>query len=172
VVNLRAVLAVPQGQMVRPVGLKSRWVRGLVQGRHPIWSVGVGGLFALSFDTLTQAALFAVAGSSYSAAHAALLALMFLAGMLVTDGLNGWWISRLLARADARAARASRVMSAGVAGVSLGVAALGVARWLSPLLDDWADARGALFSAVVVAVVLASYLAARVLARRPQSAWA
>jgi high-affinity nickel-transport protein len=52
--------------------------------------------------------------------------------MLVTDGLNGWWIARLIARADEMAALASRIMGAAVAAVSLLVAALGLAGCCRP----------------------------------------
>lgn len=182
VANLRALMQSEAGQPVAPVGFKARWLGVALQGRHPLWAAGVGALFALSFDTLSQAALFAVAGQGPGAGagmgvgvgtgSGVVLALLFTAGMLVTDGLNGWWVARLLASSDARAARASRVMGAAVALLSLGVAALGIARWLLPHVDGWADEQGLAISAVLLVVVAASYGLARVLARRPGPAWA
>lgn len=170
--NLRAAWTAAPGQMVRPLGLKGRWLSAALQGRHPVAAAGVGALFALSFDTLSQAALFAVAGPGFGVFHGVALALLFLAGMLVTDGLNGWWIARVLARADARAAQASRWMSAAVAVVSLGVAGFGLLRWCLPALDDWAEPHAAWVGAAVLAVMAAAAVLARRHGRRPQRAWA
>lgn len=166
VANLRALMATPAGQVLQPVGFKGRWLGALLQGRHPLWAAAVGALFALSFDTLSQAALFAVAGNDHGGGQATLLALLFVAGMLVTDGINGWWVARLLAASDARAVRASRVMGGTVAAISLGVAALGIARWLSPHVDGWADDQGLALGATVLLVMAGSYTLARALARR------
>src|SRR5471032_912362 len=53
---------------------------------------GVGVLFAASFDTVSQAALMAATGAASQGLLAvALLAGEFVFGMIVTDGLNGWW---------------------------------------------------------------------------------
>jgi hypothetical protein len=88
----------------------------------------VGALFAISFDTISQSALFALTAAQFGGVeHAIFLGLMFVAGMLVTDGINGLWISRLIARADQLACIASRVMSLAVSGVSLLVAGFGAA---------------------------------------------
>lgn len=159
--NLRAAWSTPAGQVVQPVGFRSRALSAWVQGRHPVAAAGVGALFAVSFDTLSQAALFALAGRPFGLLPAALLALLFTAGMLITDGLNGWWISRLMARADARAARASRLMSAAVAVVSLGVAGVGLLRWLSPALDQGIEPHGLWLAAAVLATVATVAFAAR-----------
>ncbi|MBI5255503.1 MAG: nickel transporter [Burkholderiales bacterium] len=175
VANLRAVLASPPGVPVAPVGLKSallgrllgRWTRAT----HPAAVAGVGALFALSFDTLSQAALFALAASSFGGAGTALLlGLLFTAGMLITDAVNGWWIARLIARADVVAAVASRVMGLAVAALSLLVAALAMARQASGALDTWADAQGLTLGLVMVGVPGLSYALARWLAARGRAA--
>ncbi|MEX8517406.1 MAG: nickel transporter [Leptothrix sp. (in: b-proteobacteria)] len=168
VVNLRAVLSAEPGTVVAPVGIKGRWLGRLAQARSPLGVAGVGVLFALSFDTLSQSALFAATASQYGGVGRALtLGALFVLGMLVTDGLNGWWIARLIARADQIAVVASRVMGAAVAGVSLLVAGVGVARWASPAFESWADGRELAFGAVVLLVILAGYGLARLIARRP-----
>jgi high-affinity nickel-transport protein len=167
IVNLRAVLAAPTGAVVAPVGLKGRWLGRLLQARSPWGVAGVGALFALSFDTLSQAALFAAMGSPLGGVPRALaLGSLFVLGMLAADGLNGWWIARLIARADQVAAIASRVMGAVVAGVSLLVAALGIARWASPAVEAWTDGRELGFGVTVLAVVALGYALALWLARR------
>lgn len=168
--NLRAVLAAAPGEMVAPVGLKGRWLGRLAQARSPVGVAGVGALFALSFDTLSQSALFAATATQFGGVERALLlGGLFVAGMLATDGLNGWWIARLIARADQVAVLASRVMGAAVAGVSLLVAALGIARWASPAFEAWTEGRELGFGATVLAVIALGYGLALWLARRPSA---
>ena len=132
----------------------------------------VGALFALSFDTVSQTALFAVAATQYGGVvHAVMLGLLFVLGMVVTDGLNGWWISRLIARADQIAVLASRIMSVAVSGVSLLVAGLGIGKMASPLVENWSEGKELVFGAIVVLVIAASYLVASTLARHSQKQW-
>jgi len=164
VLNLRAVLATPQHEIVAPVGLKGRWIGRLDRAEHPAWVAGIGALFALSFDTVSQAALFAVAAAQFGGAQYALaLGLLFMLGMLVTDGINGIWIARLIARSDQLALIASRVMSLAVAGVSLLVAAFSLAKLALPALDAWSQGREAVFGAIIVTILAGSYLLARAL---------
>lgn len=168
VLNLHAVLATPPHEIVAPIGLKGRILGRLNRAGHPALVAIVGALFALSFDTISQAALFAVTATQFGGAqHALVLGLVFILGMLVTDGVNGLWIARLIARADQLALIASRVMSVAVAGVSLLVAAFGVARMSLPAVDAWGAGRELAFGAVVVAVIASGYLVARVLTSQP-----
>lgn len=165
-VNLHAVTAAQPHEMVAPVGIKARWVGRLARASHPGWVMLVGALFALSFDTLSQAALFALTAARFGGwEHALILGLLFMAGMLVTDGVNGLWISRLIARADQIALVASRVMSLVVSSMSLLVAGFGVAKLASPEIDAWSEGREALFGAAVVCCVAGSYLIALRLVR-------
>lgn len=176
--NLHAVWRAAPDEMVSPVGLKGRFVSGLLlrlagsgegNGRFGPWLVmGVGALFALSFDTLSQAALFSVAGSRLGGwGHALALALLFTAGMLITDGINGLWISRLIRRADRAARLASRVMGLAVACVSLTVAAFGAARFCSDEVAAWSDGKELFFGAALVLMIGLSFIAGLRLARPP-----
>ena len=167
IVNLRAVLGAAPHEVVAPVGIKGRFLGRLNQAGRP-WSVAlVGALFAASFDTVSQSALFALTATQFGGlGHALALGLLFVLGMLVTDGINGLWISRLIARADQIAVIASRVMSLAVSSVALLVAAFGVAKLALPEVDAWSDGKELAFGAIVVAVIGASYLVARNLAQR------
>jgi len=172
IVNLAAVLAAAPDEVVAPVGLKGRLLGGLGAARRP-WAVAlVGALFALSFDTVSQAALFALTATQFGGVwHAIFLGLLFVLGMLVTDGANGLWISRLIARADQLACIASRIMGLAVSAVSLLVAALGTAKLASPAFEQWADGRDMAFGGLVVGVIATSFLAAALMARlRPRPA--
>ncbi|HUW39284.1 MAG TPA: nickel transporter [Rhodocyclaceae bacterium] len=167
VANLRAVLSAGPAQLVHPVGFKGRLLGRLNRTNRPVLIALVGALFALSFDTVSQAALFAVTASRYGGELQALtLGLLFMLGMLLTDGINGLWISRLIRRADALALVASRVMGLAVAGASLMVAGLGAAKWLSPAVEAWSEGKGLLFGAAVLLLVAGSFIVAVRLTRR------
>lgn len=164
-VNLRAVLRTPRDTPVPLVGVRGRLV-GRLLGRTaktsgPLAVMGVGSLFALSFDTLSQSALFAVMAVQFGGvAHALTLGLLFVLGMLVSDGANGWWISRLIDRTDRLAVAASRTMTLAVACVSLLVAAIGIGRMASGWIDGLLEGRELAIGLAVVALIGASYLLA------------
>jgi high-affinity nickel-transport protein len=88
-------------------------------------------------------------------------------GMLITDGVNGFWISRLIRRADETARIASRVMGLVVSVLSLAVAGLTLAKWSLPAVEAWSQGKDLAFGAVVIFVVASSFLLAMWLARRP-----
>ncbi|MBI4984924.1 MAG: nickel transporter [Rhodocyclales bacterium] len=157
--NVQAVWRAAPDQVVQPVGCKGRLLGRLAGAATPGCVAFVGALFALSFDTLTQAALFALAAAQFGGwQDALLLGLLFMLGMLVTDGINGFWISRLLRRADQTALLASRVMSLAVGGVSLLVGMLGVLRLSSLPVADWSAGKELYFGAGILAVIAASFL--------------
>ena len=164
-VNLRAVLRAPQGAPVPLVGVRGRLVDRLL-GRtertsSPLAVMGVGSLFALSFDTLSQSALFAVLAVQFGGVpHALTLGLLFVLGMLVSDGANGWWISRLIARTDRLAVKASRTMTLAEACVSLLVAAIGMGRMASGWMDGLLEGRELAIGLSVVVLIGLSYLVA------------
>ena len=159
--NLLAVLRTPPHELVQTVGLKGRWLGRLRETSHPGLVALVGALFALSFDTLSQAALFALTATRYGGwEHALALALLFMGGMLTTDGINGFWIARLLRRADATALIASRIMGLTVGCVSLGVALFAIAKWTLPAVEAWSEGKEMLLGGGVIFLLAASYLVA------------
>ncbi len=163
VANLGAVLRTPAGVAVRPAGIRSRLFARLTHAGHPVLVAAVGAAFAISFDTISQAVLFSITGSHLAGGmFAALLWLVFTAGMIATDTVNGLWVSRLLRRADARAAAASRVMSVAIGLLAIAIAAAGAARQALPALDEglreWSLALGA---AILVTVACAYLVAMR-----------
>lgn len=168
VANLNAVLRTDPAQLVQPVGFKGRFLGRLQHTAHPALIALVGALFAFSFDTMSQAALFALAATQYGGwAHAFTLGLLFMLGMLVTDGINGLWISRLIRRADQSALVASRVMGLAVSGVSLLVAFFGIAKFVSPEIDAWSDGKELVFGCLLMAIIAFSFVFALRLTRRP-----
>jgi len=156
--NLHAVWTTPHHHVVVPTGLKSRLFNRLVSVEHPLVIMGVGMLFALSFDTISQAALFAAAAAQFgSVGHTLLVAGAFVAGMMLADGLNGFWIARLIRRADRRAALASRIMATSVGLVSLAVGAFIVIKLASPVAEAWAENAGLWMGVGVIGVVAVAF---------------
>ena len=171
VANLRAVLAAPGHLPVQPVGLKGRFLGRLNRTGNPLLIAAVGALFALSFDTVSQASLFALTATQFGGwEHAFALGLAFMLGMMLADSANGLWISRLLRRADQLALIASRVMGLMVAGISLLVAAFGASKYFFPAVDAWSDGKELVLGAGVIAVIAASFVLAFWLTRVPVAA--
>jgi len=165
--NLRAAVGAAPGDVVALRGLRGRLFDGLLGSGHPLAALGIGALFAVSFDTLGVAVMLALSGAAGGGpVQALLLGALFAGGMLLTDGSNGWWLARLLSRAGGGAPRASRLLAGVVGGVSLSVAAIGALRWAWPAADAWADASSGWLGAAVLAGLLA--LSAVVL--RPRTA--
>jgi len=160
VANLSSVLRTPRGAPVRPVGLRGRLFARLVRVEHPMLVAAVGAAFALSFDTISQAVLFSITGSNIAGwLFAASLGIVFTAGMMATDALNGLWVSRMLERSAAQQAAASRVMGAAIGVAALAIAAAGAWRHASPAdpLESWGFAPGI----AVMACVAMAYLLGR-----------
>jgi high-affinity nickel-transport protein len=166
ILNLRAVLVAAPDAMVAPVGIKAGLLRELQTTSHPVAIAAVGSLFALSFDTMSQATLFAVTATRHGGIeHALVLGFAFTLGMLLADGANGMWISGLLRRADHRARIASRVMGLMVAAISLAVALFGILRWLRADISGWYEGKELLVGLSVMAALGFSYLVAQSLAK-------
>lgn len=167
--NLRAVLRAPTGEMVATIGIKSGLLSRLQATSHPLAIAAVGSLFALSFDTMSQAALFAVTATQHGGVgHALALGLAFTVGMLLADGANGLWIARLLSRADHRARIASRIMGLMVALISFSVAAFGLARWLRADISQWYQGRELLIGCGVIVLLTSSFVLGNWLGRTPR----
>ena len=157
--NIYAVLRAHPSQVVQPQALKGRFLGPLTRAASPGLVALVGALFAISFDTVTQTALFALTATRFGGwQHALMMGLVFMLGMLVTDGINGLWISRLIRRADQTARIASRAMSLVVGGVSLLAAAFGIARLALPAVDAWSEGKELMFGLGVIVVMAASFV--------------
>jgi high-affinity nickel-transport protein len=166
--NLYSALAAPAGQVVAPAGLKSRLLGRFAQVSHPALIAAVGALFALSFDTVSQVALFSLTASSMSGwGFSILLGATFMLGMMTTDGVNGLWVVKLLARADRRALVASRAMGLAIAGLSLLVGSYGLARLFVPAIASHSAENELLLGCAAAAIVGASFLIGLRLAPAP-----
>jgi high-affinity nickel-transport protein len=169
--NLRAVAVTPRSQPVSAAGLRARVALRIPLLGTPVGIMAVGALFAVSLDTVSQAALFAVASARLGGVSGTIaVAACFLVGMLGVDGLNGWWIARVLRLSDGRAALASRYTTLTVAVLAAAIGGLGLGRLLSPPFDAWADAHALIIAAVVAASVPAAVLVGVKASRRQTTA--
>jgi nickel/cobalt transporter (NiCoT) family protein len=169
--NLYSVFATPAGVVVAPAGLKGRLLGRLVQVSHPVLIAAVGALFALSFDTVSQVALFSLTASSMAGwGFSITLGAAFTLGMMTTDGVNGLWVAKLLARADRRALVASRTMGLAIAGLSLLVGSYGLARLFFPAITGHLPQHELLLGCAAVAIVGLSFVIGLQLAPAPARA--
>jgi high-affinity nickel-transport protein len=159
--NLYSAWATPHDQIVAPAGIKSRLFSRIINVEKPFVVLAVGMLFALSFDTVTHAALFAIVAESFGGVGPTMiLASLFVFGMLLADGANGFWISHLIRRADKRAAIASRVMATAIGLLSLGVAFLTLVKLLSPAIENAAEEAGYWVGIGVLAAIGLAFIVA------------
>jgi high-affinity nickel-transport protein len=170
-VNLHGLL---RRRAYTPRGWKSRFLpRRLQTSSHPLAIFGVGVLFALVFDTATQAAAWGVAAGSdpgsgaAAGAHAggamALLAgLAFTLGMVITDTLDGHIVVRLLRQASGAASMAAHRRRIGwvVVVMSFALAAYDIAtRWRPHV--ELGDLALTIIGATLVGSALVAYTVAR-----------
>jgi high-affinity nickel-transport protein len=156
--NAMAIATTPYAEPVSLVGLRSRLFLRFAAVRHPASVVAIGALFALSFDTISQAALFGLAAKHLGGAVQALLVSgCFFLGMLLTDGANGLWITRLLRQADQRAAMASRILATTVAALSFAIGSLWLAKLGVPVLSTWLDDHQIILTLSMLGVIVAAY---------------
>ena len=166
-VNIAAVVQTPGHEVPRLIGWRSGVLGRLLRAGNPSTVLGTGAIFALSFDTLSQAALFAMTGAAYGGWRpAVLLGMLFTLGMLVTDGLNGWLIWRFIHRSERTARVASRTLALAVSGVGLLTAALALAMHFMPAAELWAEDKELWFGGAVMLILVSSFLVGQRLAGR------
>jgi high-affinity nickel-transport protein len=115
------------GDAPKPVGSVAATLLRLTGRQLPPTLVGVA--FAMSFDSLAQAAFFASRGSEFSGfSTVVLLAGGFGLGMTVADAANGALLNWFVGRSDRLAKRASRFSSGFIALIALLAAVAGIVR--------------------------------------------
>lgn len=86
----------------------------------PVLIVLVGAIFAFSFDTFSQVTLFSISASALSGwAFSGMLGVVFMLGMLTSDGINGLLVSSLLQQADTKSFIISQALGLVIAFFSL-----------------------------------------------------
>lgn len=85
-----------------PVGIRSFIANKMIKRKYnSAMIVLIGALFAFSFDTFSQIALFSISASLMSGwMFSGILGVSFTFGMMISDGFNGLFVSTLIQRAD------------------------------------------------------------------------
>jgi high-affinity nickel-transport protein len=104
-----------------PTGLTFFIFKKLIGDRiNPFLILVIGALFAFSFDTFTQVTLLSISASMMEGLFCSiLLGIVFMLGMMASDGLNGWFVSSLIQLADKKSVVLSRVMGVMIASFSV-----------------------------------------------------
>lgn len=157
-INLRTLLSKREFQVS---GWKTRFVpKFLRNSSHPLAIFAVGVVFALVFDTATQAAAWGYAATAHGGiAMALLVGLMFTAGMVITDTLDGRLMVRLLRQISDRrdALRYRRKVGWFVVLLSYGIAFYSIVAHFFPWLEP-GDAMLTAAGMILFAGMLAVYL--------------
>ncbi len=104
-----------------PLGPKSFFLNKIAnKGLSSFSIIFIGALFALSFDTITQVTLFSISASVMSGwLLSGLLGVVFMLGMMASDGMNGFLVSTLIQCADKRSQVIANCLGVCIAGFSL-----------------------------------------------------
>lgn len=138
------------------VGVAATLLRLSGRNLHPAL---VGMAFAISFDSLAQAAFFASQGSAFSGVGAVvLMAVAFGLGMTVADAGNGALLNWFAGRSDRLARQASRFSSGFIALIALATAGGGILRHAEVGIGPAWDALGPWVGVGLLALTSAVYL--------------
>jgi high-affinity nickel-transport protein len=165
--NLRGALTAQPNASSAPTGLRSRLFAPILRAPGP-WQVAlVGALFAVSFDAVAIATLFAASTSLVSGVIG--VALAFAGGMLTVGAANGFWVVRLLRHSGDSSRIASRVMTLTIGVVALLVSVCVLLPTFFESIGRWVDAYELVVSALVVTGVLAGYVLSLFVANRARA---
>lgn len=109
----------------------TQWVsRHLIKNHYQALSIfGIGALFAISFDTLSQIALLALSASTQAGwVFALIIGVLFMLGMMLADGVNGLLVAQVIFRGNQISVTASQIIGTGIALFSLITGTLGLIR--------------------------------------------
>lgn len=120
IINLWSIFQSPQNPIM-PLSVKNYISKKLIhKDFNPVYIIFIGALFALSFDTVSQAILFSLSAQAMAGwLFSGLLGFVFMFGMMVSDGLNGLFVSMLIQRANAGSLLLSRLAGLMIASFSL-----------------------------------------------------
>jgi len=110
------------------IGFKELFfIKLLGEKYNPLIIVLIGVLFAFSFDTFTQVALFSISASVLAGYFfAIILGVVFMLGMMTSDSLNGFFVSKIIQSADKKSMIVSRGLGLLIAGFSLILGLMGL----------------------------------------------
>lgn len=94
---------------------------------NPLLIMSIGALFAFSFDTFTQVTLLSLSASVMAGfLFPLILGIVFMLGMMSSDGINGYFVSSMIQLADKKSLIVSRVIGVVIACFSLSLGVWGL----------------------------------------------
>jgi len=125
--NLLNVFSSSSTPMV-PTGIKSFLFKKMAAKKYnPLMIISIGALFAFSFDTISQVALFSLSASLLAGwLFSGVLGISFTLGMMISDGLNGLVVAYLIQRADRVSLLLSRSVGFAISMFSLIIGSIGL----------------------------------------------
>lgn len=160
--TLNLKLLLQSSNSFQPTGWKLKLIPARLRNHSSPWAVvAIGVLFATVFDTATQASAWGYVASNKGGGLLAAVAagLMFTAGMVITDTLDGRLICRVSRSSQAATAgpRYRRILGWLIVAISYGVAAYNIGKaWLPEIeLDDLAFSLTGAALIVLMAVIWA-----------------
>lgn len=116
-------LALTPSDQVQLAGPKSMLFNYLVQSNKQLSFMMpflIGMLFSLSFDTLSMTTAFAISGFTLGGPWLpTILAIIFMVGMVIIDGLNGFIVANIITYFNRRSQWVSRMINFVIGGFSL-----------------------------------------------------
>ena len=147
-----------------PVALRAGLFARAARVSHPLLISMIGMAFAISMDTISQAAVFSMAASGeFAWGIAVLLGAVFTLGMLIADAFGSWWCYSALQGAQGQGY--ARGLTLSIALLSLAIAGLGFARFAMPELDGHYEGYALGIGVSVLILTLAAGLLPRLIAR-------
>lgn len=116
----------PSSASTVPVSVKN-WLSGKLTRKpfNPVFIMAIGVLFAFSFDTVSQVVLFSLSATALAGClFSGLLGVVFMLGMMLSDGLNGLLVSSVIQRAKGGTLLVSRMTGLMIASFSLIIAVM------------------------------------------------
>lgn len=113
-----------------PITKFNYFILGKIKNQiNPLLVILIGALFAFSFDTISQVALFSLSASAFAGwPFAGILGITFTFGMMISDGLNGLITATIIKRADFASLVFSRIVSLAIAIFSLIIGTLNLVK--------------------------------------------
>lgn len=117
-----------------PLTIKGHLLRKIItKNSSPMYIMFIGALFAFSFDTFSQIALFSISASFLAGwLYSGILGIVFMFGMMMSDGLNGLLVSTLIQRADKTSRGISKIVGILVSFFSLTIGLLNLVKLNTP----------------------------------------
>jgi nickel/cobalt transporter (NiCoT) family protein len=160
--NLRAAFA--RAGEASPVGLRSRLMSPVLRASSA-WQIAlVGALFAVSFDSVAIATLFASSPAGVSGVLRTGIA--FSIGMLAVGVANGFWVARLLRHSGKASRRAARIMTLTIALIAFAVAGRVLLPLVSAEWDHVLEAYELVVSGSILTLLLGGYFTSLFVAHR------